>query len=219
MNESLPSSATLTSIAMLKLNNDRGADYLDYLRPFVQQVLVDHRPDPVTDHIVRDHVLADFGLEIPSQTIQIVLKRLSRDIALEKDHGKYQITGEIEDTCITASKVNAERHINAIIDGLVEFSRTTIRPIESRASAIAILESFLARFGVDCLKAYLRGSSIPNTSESQDNEIAVVSNFLMSLQSSQPERFESFIVLVQGHMYANALMCPDLINAPKSYRA
>ena len=34
---------------------------------------------------------------------------------------------------------------------------------------------------------------------------------------NEPERFNSFLVLVQGHMLANALVCTDLENAPKSF--
>ena len=40
------STATLTSLAILKVNLDQGNDYLDYLRPFILQVLVEHKPDP-----------------------------------------------------------------------------------------------------------------------------------------------------------------------------
>lgn len=78
------SSSTLTSLAMLKMKVDQGQDYLDYLRPFILQVLVDHRPDPVTDSGVRGLIRSDFGMEIPVRAIQLVLKRLSRECPLKK---------------------------------------------------------------------------------------------------------------------------------------
>jgi hypothetical protein len=46
----------------------------------------------------------------------------------------------------------------------------------------------------------------------------MVSQYVLHLQRTDPKRLESFMVLVQGHMLANALMCPDLSEAPKSYR-
>ena len=64
--------STLTSLAMLKVHVDQGHDYLDYLRPFILQVLVDHRINPVTDAVVRDWIRSDFGIEIPTRTIQVV---------------------------------------------------------------------------------------------------------------------------------------------------
>ena len=55
---------------MLKVHVDRGQDYLDYLRPFILQVLVAHTPDPVTGAIVRDLIRSDFGLEIPDRAFR-----------------------------------------------------------------------------------------------------------------------------------------------------
>ena len=45
-----------------------------------------------------------------------------------------------------------------------------------------------------------------------------MSKYVLALQNTDPERFESFLVVVKGHMLANALLCPDLQNAPKSYK-
>ena len=47
---------------------------------------------------------------------------------------------------------------------------------------------------------------------------ALVSNYIQHLQRTDPERFDSFLVLVQGHMLANALLCPDLHNVSGTFR-
>ena len=46
------STATLTSLAMLKIEIDNGGDYLDYLKPFVEQALFEDRPAIVSDAAV-----------------------------------------------------------------------------------------------------------------------------------------------------------------------
>ena len=117
------STETLTSLAMLKVHVDRGQDYLDYLRPFILQVLVAHTPDPVTDAIVRDLIRADFGLEIPDRAVQVMIKRLSRQYPLKKVDGVYRITGKLPDPRIGTEKAKAIRHIKAVITGLGEFSK------------------------------------------------------------------------------------------------
>ena len=48
--------------------------------------------------------------------------------------------------------------------------------------------------------------------------IVLVSKYVLSIQEADPERFKSFLVVVTGHMLANALLCPDLQQAPKTYR-
>jgi hypothetical protein len=212
------SSATLTSLAMLKVNIDQGKDYLDYLRPFVLQILVDHRPDPVTDRVVRDYLRTKFGLEIPERAVQVVLKRLSRVYPLQKTEGVYRITGQLPNLEITAEKSKADRHIQAVVSGLIEFSKTTAKPVLTTEDAVLALCAFLTEFNIPCLRAYLRGTTIPAIEGKHDNDVVLVSQYVLHLQQTDPERFESFMIMVQGHMLANALLCPDLQNAPKTYK-
>lgn len=212
------STATITSLAMLKVNVDQGRDYLDYLRPFILQVLADHKPNLVTDTAIHDHILNDFGLEIPERAIQIVLKRLSRQNLLTLEHGVYRITGDLPDTGITAEKVVADRQIRAVVTGLKEFSKGTTRQIASDDEAVQAICSFLAEFSIPCLRAYLRGTAIPTVEKHDNALIVLISRYVLSLQENDPERFDSFLVVVKGHMLANALLCPDLLHAPKTYK-
>ena len=211
------STATLTSLAMLKVQIDRGQDYLDYLRPFILQVLVAHKPDPISDATVRDLIRIDFGLEIPRRAVQIVLKRLSRRYPLKKAHGVYRINGELPDPHIATRKTAASRHIQAVLSGLAEFSKGTSRPIMSNDEAVTAICAFLTQFDIPCLRAYLRGTAIPTIEGQHPAQIVLVSKYVLALQDTDPECFESFLVVVKGHMLANALLCPDLTNAPKSY--
>ena len=211
------STATLTSLAMLKVNIDRGQDYLDYLRPFILQVLVTHKPDPITDAAVQDLIRIDFGLEIPRRAVQIVLKRLSRRYPLKKAYGVYRINGELPDPKIAVRKTAANRHIQAVLSGLAEFSKGTSKPIMSNDEAVTAICAFLTQFDIPCLRAYLRGTAIPTIEGQHSAQIVLVSKYVLALQNTDPERFESFLVVVKGHMLANALLCPDLTNAPRSY--
>lgn len=211
------STATLTSLAMLKVHTDHGHDYLDYLRPFVLHVLIKNRPERVSDSIVQNYLRDEFGLEIPARAVQVVLKRLSRKHPLKKEDGVYRIAGELPDPRIDAERADAARHIQAVIAHLREFSNTTARPFASDDEAVTAICVFLAQFDIQCLRAYLRGTAIPNVESHQDAYVVLVSKYLLTLQDN-PDRFDSFLVVVKGHMLANALLCPDLENAPKSYK-
>ncbi|MGH7798433.1 MAG: hypothetical protein ACREQ2_26515 [Candidatus Binatia bacterium] len=212
------SSVTLTSLAMLKVNVDQGNDYLDYLRPFILQILVDHKPDPVTDRVVRDYIRTNFGLEIPERAVQVVLKRISKIYPLKKADGVYRITGNLPNLEIAAEKTKADRHIQAVLTGLIEFSKTTAKPVLATEDAVVAICAFLTKFNIPCLRAYLQGTAIPTVHGKHDNDIVLVSQYVLHVQRTDPERFESFMIMVQGHMLANALLCPDLQNAPKTYK-
>lgn len=209
---------TLTSLAMLKVNIDQGKDYLEYLKPFVLQVLADNVPDPVTDEVVHDYLRTQFGLEIPSRTVQVVLRRLSQARLLKREDGAYHIVGVIPDPNIGLKKSEANRHIQAVVSGLLEYGKSGSRCLASEDEAVAAICEFLSDFDVSCLRAYLRGTTIPTVQGKQQVHKVLVSNYVLDLQQQDPERFESFMILVQGHMLANALLCPDLQNAPKSYK-
>lgn len=214
----MASRETLTSLAMLMVNIDEGKDYLDYLRPFILQVLVDNKPDPVTDKSVHDMLITQFGLEIPGPTIQLVLKRLARANLIKRQEGVYRIIGSLPNPEIASKKSEAERHIHAVINGLIEFAKLDGHPIANEEEAVAAITGFLLEFNIDCLKAYLHGTTIPATAHLEKAHIVIVSDFVRHLQRANPEGFESFLIMVQGHMLANALLCPDLQHAPKSYR-
>ena len=214
----MTSTETLTSLAILKVNIDRGGDYLEYLRPFVLQVLVDHKPDPVTAKTVNEHILDQFGLAIPERTIQIVLQRVSKKGYLKKNSGLYYISGELPDPGIATKRSEAKRHIDAVMADLMEFSSGTLNPLSTRDRAEAAILAFLTTFNISCLRAYLQATVIPGPPGQHNPDIVLVSNYVTHLQSSNPERFESFMIVVQGHMLANALLCPDLDHVSKNYR-
>lgn len=212
------STATLTSLAMLKINIDQGRDYLDYLRPFVLQALAQYPEDAVTDARIQAALREQFGLEIPERAVQVVLRRLSKQDFLKREQGVYRVAGQLPESGLEAQKANADRHIRAVVDDFIAFTKGTTHAIDSESDAVEALCAFLSEFDIPCLRAYLRGTAIPDLEHREDSAIVLVSEYVLQLQRSSPERFESFLVLVQGHMLANALLCPDLQTAPKSYK-
>ncbi len=209
---------TLTSLAILKVNVDQGTDYLDYLRPFVFQILTDHNFDPITSSEIARLIRRSFGLEIPSPTIEAVLRRLSKRYPIRRVRGIYRKVGSLPDPGISAKRAEVERHIDSVLNGLKKFSEDTLSPIVDHEEAVNAVTGFLAEFSITCLRAYLRGTAIPNAGQSHDTKIILVSDYVQHLQRTDPERFNSFLVLVQGHMLANALMCPDLQNVSGTFR-
>ena len=205
------SNATLTSLAILKVNIDQGTDYLEYLRPFVLDFLFKHRPESITEETVAAYILAEYGLVIPNRTIAIVLKRISRESIISRNHGVYRIAGPLQDPRIESARARARRDINATVNGIIEFARErTKREIDEHRAVTAIC-AFLSEFDIPCLKAYLRGTTIPGI-EADDRraDVVLVSDYVIHISDREPSRFDSFMVLVQGHMLANALLCPDL---------
>ena len=212
------STATLTSLAILRVTVDHKGDYLNYLRPFILQVLCDHKPCEFSGSDISKYIRDQFGLEIPERTIGIVLKRIARQYSIKRESGKYRMSGELPDPGIRQRRAAAERHIAAVLWGLQRFSEETINPIDNDEDAVSAICAFLSEFDVTCLRAYLRGTAIPNLDGRHTTDVVLVSDYVRHMQRTDPGRFDSFLILVKGHMLANALLCPDLQNAPATYR-
>ena len=180
-------------------------------------MLVEEKPDIVTDQTVTALIREHFGLVIPQRTVQVVLQRLAKQRLIKKTEGVYRISGNLPESDIVKRRQEAERHINAVVNDFIEFSKTSYNSPQSFESAITSICAFLSEFDVTCLRAYLRGTVIPPLDGSHEVEIVLVSKYIIHLQQSHPERFESFLRVVQGRMLANALLCPDLQHATKTY--
>ena len=211
------SSTTLISLAVLKVQMDRGNDYLDHLRPFIIQVLANCDAELITLSLVHGSIRDKFGLEIPHPTIALVLNRVARRLAITKYHGAYRITGAIPDPGLATKHARARRHIDAVLEGLKEFSGTTGKPLLTDAEAVTAVCAFLHKFSIPCLRSYLRDTALPPVRRHTNRDVVLVANYVQHLRRSNPDRFESFLVMLQGHMMANALTRPDLSAANAHY--
>ena len=209
---------TLLSLAMLKVSIDSGRDYLDYLKPFVMHCLATSGSEQITDESVAKQLQEEFGLLIPLRTVQIVLQRVSRLGYLRKQSGKYLKSKTIPISDIPQKRAAANRKISAVISSLIEFARVNTNRQISEEDALDALLVFLSQFSISCLKSFLRGTALPDTVNSGNWKLVLVSMFVSRIEKVQPERFDNFILLVEGHMLANALLCPDLHSVSKVYR-
>ena len=208
---------TLSSLAMLKVSIDSGKDYLEYLRPYVIQALVESPLDVIADSTVAERLRNFCGLEIPHRTVHIVLQRLAKNGYLSRDHGIYSVVKNLPTKDTTAARADAGRHIATVTSSLVQFAKQSAERDITDKDATDYLIVFLSQFSIPCLKSYLRGTALPSVDGHGDWPIILVSQFINDL-SSKPELFDSFMKLVQGHMLANALLCPDLKSVSKTYK-
>lgn len=213
----MDSTATLTSLALLNVSVNQGSSYLDYLLPFVYDVLNKHRPDPVKSDVVGSHILNEFGLHIPTPTVESVLLGLARRNEIRKESLVYRITGDLPNPEITAKITSAKARIDSVSNELLQYSQRGVKPFANREQAVGAICRFLSSFDVTCLRAALRETVIPRLEGTHRSDIVQVSEFVQHLQRTSPALFEDFLVLVQGNMLANALLCPDLRDAPPTF--
>jgi hypothetical protein len=186
---------------MLKVDLDQQhRNYVDYISPFVIDVLNEERPEIVSDASVADKLLSRFGLRIPTKAVQHVLRRLQRKGYLIPEDGVFVVAASLPNSDISNTRGQAQQHIDGVISALIQeasshdLSWTT-------DDAIKAVTSFLSKFTVDCLRTYVFNTALPTIPEKKSVELYVVGRFIAGAQARKEPAFESFIVLVKGLMY------------------
>jgi len=211
----MDSATTLASLAMLKVNIDNGKDYLEYLRPYVIHVLRTINPESIRDATVAAGLRDICGLEIPHRTVNIILQRLAKDKHLVRENGIFKIDN-LPEVNFEADKAASVRHLDFVTAELTKFAEETANRHISVSEATDSIVAFLSQFSIPCLKSFLRGTALPKFGQEEDWQIVLVGQFVHQM-NDKPQLFESFMRFVEGHMLANALLCPDLKQVSNTY--
>jgi hypothetical protein len=210
--------ATLTSLAMLKVNSDvEGRDYADYIVPFIGFVLNTEKPDPVTAADTQISLKREFGLNIPQYPTEYVLHRLADRKYLRRENHAYHPVKPIPTNDIESRRESLRQQLQDVVDALREFAASRQALNWSPNEAQDALLSYLRRFSIECLKTYTHGSPLPDTEPLAQRELLTVNLFVKMIHADDKTKFESFVALVKGHMLANALVCSDLKSITRDF--
>ena len=211
--------ASLSSLAMLSLEMQGGKDYLDYLHGFVIDAIRSLQGEPFDALTVQRLVQQQFGLKIPCATYAIYLKRLVKAGTISPILSGVQFrVARLPPTTTAQDRKAARARITEATDELARFAQSTFSlPWDSQSSARALAD-FLRKYSIDFLRFAEARSPLPEQTSDAKTTDFVVASFITVCARSHPGVFESIKVLVQSHILANALMCPDLAKNPRAFR-
>lgn len=210
---------TFCSLAILKVDLDEGRrDYIGYFENFVVHLLSTKRPSPVTDAEISKMFEEEFGLKLPERAAQLVLRRLVKQGYLVREHGVYEICGELPKVDLSSKRSAAIENINRVYKGLKRFAQEKFELQWGDVDVTEALLSFLGTFAVDCLRAYVFNTALPEMPNSLPKNQYVVGRYISQLHHDKHEDYECVIILVKGQMFSNALICPDLEGLEKDFQ-
>jgi len=221
MSDQIPKdlNSSLSSLAMLSVQLSTGKDYLDYLHGFVIEAVRCIEGDAFDAAAVQKAVDQQFGLKIPAATYAIFLKRLvkARVISPTATGLQYRVV-KLPTTTVSTDRQAARGRIKEVTDELAGFAHSKYSLVwDERISAQAIAE-FLRKYSIDFLRFAEAKSPLPEETANTKTTDYVVASFITNCAKDHPGIFESIKVLVQSHILANALMCPDLAKTPKGFK-
>ena len=210
---------TLISLAILKVDLDEGfRDYLGYFESFIVSLLRKHQPDPIVASNIATLFQAEYGLRVPEKGVQLILRRLARRKYIKRKDKLYHIAKELPSVDLRTKREKAEQHIEHVYTQLKDYAKENYSVEWTDSDIDKALLGFLSRFAVECIRAYVYSTALPEAPKSSTTDQVIVSNFIHNLYKKQDSTFESIIVLVKGQMYANALICPDLEGIQKNFK-
>ena len=188
-----------------------GKDYLDYLQGFVVHSLRALGDQPFDAAVVQRRVEEEFGLKIPVATFAIYLKRLVKAGVVSPIGAGVQFrVVSLPGTDIESERDSTRKHIDEVVNELAAFAHARYSLAWDDTTAAAALTEFLRQYSIDFLKFAEVRSPLPQVAADKTTTDYVVAAFVRHCAKNQSGLFESIKILVQSHMLANALLCPDL---------
>lgn len=154
---------------------------------------------------------------MPTKAVQHVLRRLQKRRILAPENGTFKVTSDLPASNLGQLRQQAKIHIDSVINALITTAAEHGR-VWTTDDATNAATAFLSKFTVECLRTFIFRTALPVLPATTSSDLYVVSKFLTAAQERGDAAFDSFIVLVKGLMYSNALLCPDLESLEKKFQ-
>jgi hypothetical protein len=210
--------AVIATLAILKVNSDNGADYIDNFVPFVADCLRKSRDDVVSLDDLREGLRSNFGLDIPNGPLRTILSRAVRHgYARHEDRHLVRVPEALGNFSLDDTRADAARQVAALIDKLIAFSAGLLPEPWSSAEAGSALLNYLADRGTSLLASSATDIPIALPTGSVPDSEYVLSSFVSQLHRADPEGFGYLTTAVKGSVLASVLYFDDLGGVKRNF--
>lgn len=209
----------LATLAMLKVNFDRGHDHIEMFMPFVVDCAASIPAEEFGSEEVRALVLERYELNMPESVLATLLARIVRRGHLMRTAGRYKRTGPpITRTTINEESVRIAREHGNVAAALRAFALQRGIEILSDEEALALILKFFEQFHVALLVDADPGPLLRLNEVASRREIALVARFLEETFSREPARAEYLARMLEGFVLQNVLLLKDIGIAQRKFQ-
>ena len=198
--------AVIASLAVLKVNSDNGADYIENFVPFAAECLRNSRGDGVSLDDLQSQLRLQFGLSIDQAPLRTILDRVVRNgLATRERHAYVRNRPKLETLRFADVHDRTIRQVNALVERLVAHSATLLPNIWSASEAEAAFLHYLSGRGISLLAVTAAETPIALSEGTAPNAEYVLSSFVAHLHRNDPDGFEFLTAAVKGSVLASVL--------------
>lgn len=205
-------SKTMTSLAIIKVNSDRGMDYIESFVPFLVHIIKNKNYKEIDVHKFIEEFEHIYGLIVPYHAMITIINRAKRRGYIEQHHKKYfPVTKKIVEDDFTDITVMQITKYNKVINSFIDFASKNFKKELSFKEAEDALLDFIKDHDVEILFATQSGSMIPNVRSKKAN-IFMLGNFIANALSKEPDIFEYIVDISLGQAFADAIIYEEFRN-------
>jgi hypothetical protein len=201
-----PSDRLLTTLAILKVNQDEGYAQIDSYLPFLFHCLGTSDDEEVSTPALKEALKAEFEVDLPQAVLKTLLSKASEAGKVRLDLGVYRINRSALDGCDLNQTIGrVERGRLQLIDALREFTQELFTETWDEKRAKKELHTYIDGFSSRVLAAAISGGSLQREPPNKDRDQYVVQRFAGAISERNHDLFEMLLTLVKGRMLADAL--------------
>ena len=201
----------LSALALLKASSDEhGANYLDYITPFVADAIRSTGRDSLRTDEIRTALLTSYGLDVPGGVLNTITKRLTRQHLGSRSHGRFMPSkAKLADTYnFDIQREEIEHQIDQLSSSLISFAAQTFGRKLTDHEATKALTTYAMQNGLSIIQT-AHGMHTLSTSLSLKEEDYITSRFVVDVFEKQLSEMETLIMLAKGSKLASVLYLPD----------
>jgi hypothetical protein len=196
----------LTTLALLKVNQEEGRTYVDSYLPFVLHCLEGAKTSEVSTVELQKALRGEFGIELPHAVLKRILRRASEDGKVEQQRGVYVVDREkIVGCSLAAAMGEMERGSAQLVDALTEFASTDFEADWNGKKGKAALGDYINGFSSKVLAAAISGGSLHAGDRKRTGDTYIVQRFASMISRRNQNLFDALLTRVKGRMLADAM--------------
>jgi hypothetical protein len=218
----VPNTSTILSLAILKVNWEKGRDYLETFVPLVAECIRLSEHEIVTTQQLQEDIKTRFGLLIPQNSLKSILLRLKKHGLIRQENRIfYRNLNKISELKTKFHQVQQQvlGMYETLVNHYIRFCSEEfgVAPTEEDADAAFqgyLKEKELAIGGKDSPKTVIPQLAQPATKSTK----FFVGSFVQHLETSHSTEFAHWETIVTGNMLANSVFLPDPAQPTRHFR-
>lgn len=205
----------LATLAMLKANFDAGRDHVGMFEPFLLDTVRALDASHFDTEEIRDAIHRRHGLQIPRETLRVLLGRAVHDGYVNREGGRYF---RLDDAIYRGSGIvdveqerrETEARYEQIGVALQRYGEESDRRITSTSEALELLVRFLAFFETDILLDDYPPIDDLSGGKLEHRDFFLIGKFIQERCLPNEELASSLGTLLEGYVLQNALFLSDI---------